>query len=243
MNVEYRLSNGLRRIPLQTPPTGVTDEVVIQPTALYKALELWDYNPILTVVSRFREQQEINVQPLLPKRAGANYWLMTPYRFVPASAEYQPRYLRRAREPVQMSQSEIAASRYAAPRFPYRRHEDGAEVAYVSFRWKLGTDYDPAMDVNNTEQYRKCREYLERKYLERERLRRSPPPVKTLLPKPKHRDVASPSSALPATPVDAIHSTDVNADSSAHSAADNRPSQRDAAPAEVSVVTSILSEH
>ena len=66
------------------------------------------------------------------------------------------------------------------------------------FRWKLGTDYDPEMDVYNAEQYRKCPEYLER-----ERLRRSPPPVKTLTPKPKPRDFANSSSALPTKPVDA----------------------------------------
>ena len=151
----------LRRLPPQTPPVGATDEIILQPTALYKAFELWDQNPIPNVVRRYKDQMEIEVQPLPPRRAGISYWLTTPYRFIPASAEHQPRYLRRARDAVTMTLHETEESKYAAPRFAYRRHEDGDEYAYVSFRWKLGTDYDPEMDAANSEKYRKCRNHLE----------------------------------------------------------------------------------
>ena len=72
--------------------------------------------------------------------------------FTPASAENQPRNLKRTRDAVTMSSTEIEERKYAASRYAYRRHKDGDEYAFVSFWWKLGVDYDTALETSNSSQ-------------------------------------------------------------------------------------------
>ena len=102
------------------------------------------------------------MQPVPPKRAGITYWLATPAMFVPASSENQPRFLKRKRDPLVMTTAEIQNSKYDEPQFSYRQQEDGDEYTFVSFRWKLGTDYNVALDTAESYQYRKCRAHLKR---------------------------------------------------------------------------------
>ena len=124
-----------------------------------------------------------------------------------------------------MTSTEIEASKYAAPRFAYRRHEDGNEYAFVSFRWKLGTDYDPALDTSNSYQYRKCRDHLERLQNKKTNTTKAPPArLQTSSSSSSSSSTSTTSNQRSNTVKDASATDDNNADATATTAhADEQP--------------------